>query len=354
MDAVSNQQFYQPLEPLPVPEEHYRELTKVISQLALSVLVTGFAAVFGLGLGLAEIGLSIEAGLIGGGAAGALASLFFCYLVSIPSKICQYRIDTLSRVYGQLRKDRRTEDKIEGLKKFLTYPLDRFGQTYQNHMLHNALTCVGDSVAQSERADIKKVWKAFLEHLDHTKVVNADGETIELDFSTELARLDGVKMEFQLEGVNLKNSADLEQIEALQKLSFGKTYTVSKEQLKAELSQNGSGCVIARKKGSKDILGFGWYHGDAAKVNISGIAVLPGATGLAIGDQLVHAILTKLSSKRPEVELQVRKSNPARTLYENWGFEVQKELPNYCTQDPPEDSLLMALKWEKFDSITRS
>ncbi len=215
-------------------------------------------------------------------------------------------------------------------------------------MLHNALTFFGEKVNMSQREDLRKVWKVFLEHLNHTKVMNADGETIELDFSMELDRLEGKLAQFQIEELNLSNESDLEQVEALERVCMGKTYTYSKEYLKTELAKPGSGCVIARKKGSREILGFGWYHQDDGKVNISGLGINPGATMLTIGDQLLHAILHGLSSTKPAVQLQVRKSNPAKILYDNWGFEVKEELPNYCPQDPPEDAFRMELNWDLF------
>jgi len=347
VNAVSNQQSYQSLEPLPIPEEHFTELIKLISRIALTGAIVAFCGAIGLGLGLAEMGFSVTAGMIGGAAVGVAVGLFFSYVIPLPSKIAKYRIDTLNNVYGQLGKDEKTEDKFAGLRNFLTYPLERFGQTYQNHMLHNAITFIGDKVHFSRRNDLKKVWKAFLEHLHHTKVINADGEPIELDFSIELDRLEGKIIDFQVQKLNPLNESDLEQILGLEKICMGKAYCHSMEYFKEELAKKGNGCVIARKKGSQEILGYGWYHLVEDKIYISGIGINPGATMRTVGDQLLHGILLELSSKKPIVQLQVRKSNPARVLYESWGFEYKEELPNYCPQDPPEDSILMELNWDK-------
>ncbi|MBS0630160.1 MAG: GNAT family N-acetyltransferase [Verrucomicrobia bacterium] len=356
MEAVSNQQSFQFLEPLPVPEEYYTELIKLAARVSLAVIVTGFCMAFGFGLSLTELGFSAWTGTTCGAVVGVAASLGLTYLIPFPSKIAQYRLDTLSNVYAQLGKDEKTEDKFKGLKNFLTYPLERFGQTYQNHMLHNALTFVGEKVVLSYREDLKKVWKVFLEHLNHTKVINADGELIELDFSAELDRLEGHPLEFQVEGLNPQSSSylsDLEQIEALEKICMGKTYTYPKEYLREELARPGNGCVIARKKESQEILGYGWFHLVEGKVNISGIAISPGATMLNMGDQLLYAILLGHHQTKPTIQLQVRKSNPAKLLYEKWGFELKEELPNYCPADPPEDAELMELNWDRFEAILK-
>jgi len=346
---VSNQQYYHTLKPLPVPEEHYKLLAKAISLIALGVLVTSFFTTFGLGLALFEVGFSVQNGVIGGAVVGVAASIFFGYIVPIPSKVCQYRVKTLEDVYGQIGKDERLENKVMGLKNFMNYPLDRFKQTFHNHMLHNALVDVGKKVLESQREDIKTVWKAFLEHLNHTKVINADGEEIELNFSSELERLEGQQREFLFSGIGPQNVDELEQIEALQRVAFGKRYTFTKELLSQELSKEGSGCIVSRKKGDKQVVGFGWYHTEKGVVTIGGIAIDPSVTGCKIGEEMLHRILSHLHESKPTVQLQVRKSNPAQYLYQKWGFEVKKELPNYCQQDPPEDSLLMELKWESIE-----
>ena len=52
------------------------------------------------------------------------------------------------------------------------------------------------------------------------------------------------------------------------------------------------------------------------------IAVFPDFLGQGIGTQLLKHLLEATSKVYPEVMLSVRKSNPARYLYERMGFEI--------------------------------
>jgi GNAT superfamily N-acetyltransferase len=52
------------------------------------------------------------------------------------------------------------------------------------------------------------------------------------------------------------------------------------------------------------------------------IAVLPDSIGQGIGTQLIKHLLEAASQVYPAVMLSVRKSNPARHLYERMGFEI--------------------------------
>ena len=52
------------------------------------------------------------------------------------------------------------------------------------------------------------------------------------------------------------------------------------------------------------------------------IAVLPDYIGQGIGTQLMRHLLEAASQVYPAVMLSVRKSNPARYLYERMGFEI--------------------------------
>ncbi|GHO53334.1 GNAT family N-acetyltransferase [Ktedonobacter robiniae] len=52
------------------------------------------------------------------------------------------------------------------------------------------------------------------------------------------------------------------------------------------------------------------------------IAVLPDVLGQGIGTQLLKHLLEAASKVYPAVMLSVRKSNPARYLYERMGFEI--------------------------------
>lgn len=58
------------------------------------------------------------------------------------------------------------------------------------------------------------------------------------------------------------------------------------------------------------------------------IAVLPGYEGRGIGAELLGRLLAHCEGRFPAVVLSVRASNPARRLYERFGFEVVEVITN--------------------------
>jgi ribosomal protein S18 acetylase RimI-like enzyme len=58
------------------------------------------------------------------------------------------------------------------------------------------------------------------------------------------------------------------------------------------------------------------------------IALIPSCTGLGIGAQLLGQVLSNAASLYPAVYLSVRAANPAKRLYERFGFVVIGELTN--------------------------
>jgi ribosomal protein S18 acetylase RimI-like enzyme len=58
------------------------------------------------------------------------------------------------------------------------------------------------------------------------------------------------------------------------------------------------------------------------------IAVIPACTGRGIGAQLLRHLLDAAASVYPAIYLSVRATNPAKRLYERFGFVVIGELTN--------------------------
>lgn len=351
MSAVTNQETYKfkEIKPRPIPVEKFAELMKLIARVALLVAVVGFCTTFAGALGLTEIGISVTSSAIGGAVVGTLAGLVLAYLIPYPSKIGQYRLDTIRDIESQLGTDKRSEHKFGEIRTLLNYPLTNFRQTFDNHSIHNTFTFIADKIVDAHREDLKNVWKVFLEHLNHTKVMIPDGSTVVLDFSAELDRLEGKKMEYQMEMLDPNSPTydkDLEQVEGLERVCFGKVGTFTQAQLKSALAQEGSGCAVARRKDSQELIGFAWYRRDKGKVDICGVGHAPGAAMLKIGDQLMWGVI---NAQKPDqtVKLQVRKSNPAVWLYKRWHFE-QKEVKVGYYDDPKEDSIVMELNWKKY------
>jgi ribosomal protein S18 acetylase RimI-like enzyme len=351
VSAVTNQETYKfkELKPRPIPVEKFAELMKLIARVALIVAVAGFCTAFAGAVGLTEIGVSVTSSAIGGAVVGTLAGVVLAYLIPHPSKIGQYRLDTIKDIESQLGTDNKSEHKFGEIRNLLNYPLTNFRQTFDNHSIHNIFTFIAEKIVDSHREDLKNVWKVFLEHLNRTKVMIPDGSTVVLDFSSELDRLEGKKMEYKMEMLDPKSPTydnDLEQVEGLQKVCFGKVGTFVKEKLKEELANEGSGCAVARRKDSQELLGFAWYRKNNNIVTICGVGHAPGAAMLQIGDQLMWGVM---NAQKPDqtVQLQVRKSNPALRLYKRWHFE-QKEVKADYYNDPKEDAILMELNWKNY------
>lgn len=351
MSAVTNQDAYKfkELKPRPIPVEKFTELLKLISRVALIAALAGFSATFAGALGLAELGISVTSSGIVGAVVGTVAGLVLTYLIPFPSKISQYRLDTVQDIESQLGTDKKIDSKFKALRKLLPYPLTDFHQVFDNHTIHNIFTFIADEIVHKKREDMKKVWKTFLEHLNLTKVKIPDGSTVVLDFSAELDRLEGKKIDFQMERLDPKSPTydkDLEQVEGLERVCFGRIGTFLKAQLKSELAKEGSGCVVARRKDSQDLIGFAWYRKDEGKVTICGVGHEPGAAMLSIGDQLMWGVIEAQKPEEP-VKLQVRANNPARGLYLKWHFE-EKEVKKDYYDDPKEDAILMELNWKNY------
>ncbi len=339
---------YTELKPLPIPKQRCPNLKTGIARIAAFMAATGFGVMTGGILGLATGSFTVLTGLVVGGVVAAVASLFLIQMVKIPTTLASYRVETITEV-GKTLSNPRVLSAVKSLKEFFLSPLKEFGQTYQNHLLHNEITVITEAVDRN-RPDVIKVWKAFLTHLHQKPIINADGRTIKLDFSMELKLLEtGKKPEptcERLEPRNPAHLADFEEIERIQEESFGVIGTFKKEALMAILMRDRENrCYVSRIEGK--VVAFAWMRKDVDGMHISGIARRPQAARLGIGDQLMNALLSELRGHNPPVTLFVRQSNPAKALYERCGFKVTKTVPNYFDRGPRESALRMDLDWAK-------
>ncbi len=96
--------------------------------------------------------------------------------------------------------------------------------------------------------------------------------------------------------------------------------------------------VIAYEVGTLQLLGAAWLrvfvgadkNCDAIEDGTPelAIAVIPSCTGKGIGAQLLTQLLNAAGSSYPAVYLSVRATNPAKRLYDRFGFVVIGELTN--------------------------
>jgi ribosomal protein S18 acetylase RimI-like enzyme len=106
----------------------------------------------------------------------------------------------------------------------------------------------------------------------------------------------------------------------------------------ARWGRSGDLGLVAYEVGSLQLLGAAWlrvFVGEEKNCDAIedgtpelAIAVVPSYTGKGIGAQLLRQILNAAASTYSAVYLSVRATNPAKRLYERFGFVVIGELTN--------------------------
>lgn len=340
---------YEALVPLPIPADALSDARLALHRIALLIPAIGIAAAGGAQIAMATMAVKVLTGALIGGVVGLVGGIFVSMMMKIPTLVDEYRIATLNQI-KQTTSDDRVQKAIKRLKLYLQSPLVRFKQTYMHHFLHNEITVITKSVSTAQ-LDVQKVWRAFLTHLDKRPVINADGNKIALDFSRELNILDGTD-EFllgipeQLDPNSLAHDSDFQEIEEIQKISFGIVGTFNKNLMKDLLRQDPDNFCLGIRRCGK-IVAFAWVIKDGDEMYIAGLARRPEIAGVNLGSKLMKHILFKLKEQTP-IYLHVRISNTAKTLYEAWGFKTESLIPNYYSQGPKESAYKMRLDWPTF------
>jgi ribosomal-protein-alanine N-acetyltransferase len=134
--------------------------------------------------------------------------------------------------------------------------------------------------------------------------------------------------------------ADIGDVLALEEAAFTNPWT--RAMYLAELENAGvSFCFLARDA-SRQAVGFCSFWRVLDELHINNLAVLPDLRRTGIGSTLLTFVLNKgleLGARR--ATLEVRRSNdPARALYERFGFSVAGVRANYYSK-PVEDALVL-------------
>lgn len=343
--AVNASTSYQPLKPIELESDNCPLCKKVTRIFAMVISLMLFGAAVGGCLGLADLGFALVPGLVIGACAGAILGLVLALMFKEIPLILKYRMQTLDQIKA-VTSDTDVLDSIKKVKEIVSNEDISFAQTYDNHSLHHDITIITDQM--KTRDDLKTIWKVFLEHLDGTPVLYPDEQEMKLDFSIEMNRLEGKKIEPVIEKLNMLDSKELEndlkQIADLQRECFGENYAASPQQMKTKIRETQGGCYVAREKGKNTILGFLWYvHDEKKECVISGIGRKAGATKLnmRIGEQLLAEFLSCATDDL--IRLHVRASNKqAIELYKSAGFKKTQEIENFY-EAPPEKGHRMYL-----------
>jgi ribosomal-protein-alanine N-acetyltransferase len=140
--------------------------------------------------------------------------------------------------------------------------------------------------------------------------------------------------------VPLVSPSQIDAVVAIEETSFTNPWT--REMYRAELDNRGvSFCYLAVDDSGK-ALGFCSFWRVLDELHINNLAVRPEARRRGVATALLAHVLAeggRLGAKR--ATLEVRRSNdPARRLYERFGFAVAGVRPAYYTK-PVEDALVL-------------
>ena len=155
----------------------------------------------------------------------------------------------------------------------------------------------------------------------------------------------------QLSAIKIKplEATELDEVFALDRLSLGGIWTLKKYQqelslansrfLAISLSNKTTACAT---KESPSIIGYGGLRAIANEAKITILAIHPNYQGMGLGQLLLLTLLMEASQKKLQhVRLEVRESNKiAQSLYQKFGFQIVKRLPNYYHQFH-EDALVL-------------
>lgn len=138
----------------------------------------------------------------------------------------------------------------------------------------------------------------------------------------------------------ITSPAEIDDVLAIEEASFTNPWT--REMYAAELENRAiSYCYVAREAGGRAI-GFCSFWHVMDELHINNLAVLPGHRRAGVATALLEFVLregARLGAVR--ATLEVRRSNdPARGLYERFGFTVAGIRRGYYTR-PVEDALVL-------------
>ncbi len=347
MSSVTNQLPYEEIKTPPVPSRISSSLIQLIERVVLAVTLIGFSAASGTFVALSNFSITIISGAMVGGGVGLVVSFALLYFMHFPSKLTQYRLDTLEKL-EKATGNPRARYAFRNLKQFFHYPFKKFGHHYDHHLLHSELTAVTQAI-DPQRQDVIKAWLQFLKHLNGSAITNADGDITPFSTEVQQALFSGKRLivEHQwLSGWGGYDEDDLEQIAELSKSSFGKHDAFTKEQLEATLSQSKpSGCMVAREQNTGKILGYGFYYIENGILHIPQIARKPEAARLGIGLEILTEILRY--NKGQNIQVTLRAQNPFIRRLQNFGFTSVQTLPKYYHVGPSEDGVLLQMDWSK-------
>jgi [ribosomal protein S18]-alanine N-acetyltransferase len=139
----------------------------------------------------------------------------------------------------------------------------------------------------------------------------------------------------------LTSIEQIDEVLAVEQASFTNPWT--REMYVSELANHGvSFCYVARDEDTRRVVGFCSFWRVLDELHVNNLAVLPEFRRHGVGSALLARALAEggaLGARR--ATLEVRRSNdPARLLYERFGFTIAGVRRGYYT-NPVEDALIL-------------
>ena len=138
----------------------------------------------------------------------------------------------------------------------------------------------------------------------------------------------------------MRSAAEIDAVLAIEETAFTNPWT--REMYLAELENRGVSYVFLAASADGRPVGFCSFWKVVDELHVNNLAVLPEFRRLGVATALMTFVLAegqRLGAKR--ATLEVRRSNdPARRLYERFGFVLAGVRPGYYTK-PVEDALVL-------------
>lgn len=138
----------------------------------------------------------------------------------------------------------------------------------------------------------------------------------------------------------LTSTDDIDAVLGIEEASFTSPWT--RDMHLAELKNQGVSFLFLARNGGGRIVGFCSFWRVLDELHVNNLAVLPECRRLGVASALLTRVLgegERLGARR--VMLEVRRSNdPARELYQKFGFSVAGIRSKYYT-NPVEDALML-------------
>lgn len=210
-------------------------------------------------------------------------------------------------------------------------------RVWENHHLQNLITQVTcDAIS---KADVKtqKCWKTFLNKAQTLKAHTLDPYSRTINLTRNIAYLQDIhqlerdKQNCVIEHLTMKTLSrrDKRQICDILQESFEWESDGEFQHWMHHPRTVFCDVIVSRDKSTGQILGYLIHGIENGAVYFSSIARRANTAKLGVAHQLMNAFFKNHVNGNTKILLHVAESNPARELYEAYGFEIIGKKPHY-------------------------